>query len=95
MTDMSHAAEDIRGLNAEVRQLRAELSRISETVKDFTQQTGASAVQKGKQMANDLQDQVRHQAQTVVDTIEERPIVSSAVAFGIGFAVGILCRGRD
>lgn len=95
MTDMSHAAEDIRGLNAEVRQLRAELSRISETVKDFAQQSSAGAVQKGKQLANDLQDQVRHQAQTVVETIEERPIVSSAVAFGVGFAIGILCRGRD
>jgi ElaB/YqjD/DUF883 family membrane-anchored ribosome-binding protein len=96
MNEMSQAPEiDIRNLSNELTQLRADLAKVADAVKEVARQGGASAVYKGKQMAGDVQEQVKHHARTVSETIEEKPVAASLVAFGIGFILGAVLRHRS
>jgi ElaB/YqjD/DUF883 family membrane-anchored ribosome-binding protein len=96
MTEMSQAPQiDLQTLNSELAQLRADLAKVSDAIKDVARQSSASAVYKGKQLAAEVQEHVRQHAQTVTETIEEKPVVASLVAFGIGFIIGAMFRSRS
>ena len=88
------ATPDFTTLQEELRQLRADLSKISETLGGLARHGAADAAGKAQASIHAAVDHVKSQANGVADAIQEKPVASAVTAFGIGIVLGILCAGR-
>ena len=87
-------AEDLKTLRAELANLRADLGRISETLKDVVKHGREEAVGKASEAAEKLQDEIGRRAERLSNEIEQKPLTAVFTAFGLGVLLGMLFGGR-
>ncbi|MFO0989287.1 MAG: hypothetical protein U1F37_18310 [Alphaproteobacteria bacterium] len=87
-------AEDLKTLRAELANLRADLGRISETLKDVVRHGRDEAVGKAAETAEKLQDEIGRRTERLSREIEQKPLTAVFTAFGLGVVLGLLFGGR-
>jgi hypothetical protein len=85
---------DVEALRAELKNLRADFSRITEILKDSAKSRGAEAADRIRQTAERGWTEAKSTAQTVLEEMEERPLGTAMVVFIGGMLFGLLLGGR-
>jgi ElaB/YqjD/DUF883 family membrane-anchored ribosome-binding protein len=85
---------DLATLQADLQQLRADFSKITTDMRDMASSSASAASGKAQASAEKMWGEVRRQAQTVGQEIEERPFTSALAAFGTGLVLGMLLNAR-
>ena len=90
----SETDADIKALQEQLTQLRADFAAISGTLKDLTRHGISEAAQRAAVPGEKAWAEVRRHAETVGHEIEEKPIASALTAFGIGLILGVIVNSR-
>lgn len=85
---------DIKALQAEIKELRADFAKVTETLRDLVRHGGAEAGAKARESGEKLWDEARKHVLGVTHEIEEKPMTAAVTAFGIGVVLGMLFCGR-
>jgi ElaB/YqjD/DUF883 family membrane-anchored ribosome-binding protein len=88
------SSEDTSKISEEVSGLKAEISRIAETVADFVRTRGADAASHFSDTAQEGWTEAKKKIDCVNKKIHEEPVTACAVAFGIGLVLGLIFSGR-
>jgi ElaB/YqjD/DUF883 family membrane-anchored ribosome-binding protein len=88
------ADPSIDTLVEEMKQLRTDISRISEALVGVAREQANHAAAKVRGAAEDGWGETKGAAAGVARKIEEQPLTASAIAFGIGMVMGMLLTGR-
>jgi ElaB/YqjD/DUF883 family membrane-anchored ribosome-binding protein len=92
---MSNATEaDIQALIAELKVLRADFAKITEIVKDTARHGSEEAAERIRESAERGWDEARTRAAGLMEEMEERPVQSALVIFGVGVLLGLLVGRR-
>jgi len=81
-------------LAQEIRQLRADFSRMSDTFCRLTQHGGGEAVDKIEAVASRVWEGATSKMSSVTREIERKPIASALGAFGVGLLLGMIFSNR-
>ncbi len=92
MSDATDA--DVQALMAELKVLRADFTKITEILKDTARHGGAEAAERIRETAERGWFEAKTRAKGLIDEIEERPVQSAMVIFGIGIVLGLLVGRR-
>jgi ElaB/YqjD/DUF883 family membrane-anchored ribosome-binding protein len=93
--NMSTATEnDVTALAAEMKQLRNDFKKIAEILQATVRDAGNDAMQQARARGEEAWTQARAKTDDIVQLIENRPVASTAAAFGIGMLLGMLMHGR-
>jgi len=84
----------IEKLVEEIKKLRSEFSQVSETLLGRAREQTIEAAARVRHAAEDGWSEARGAAAVVADRIEEQPLAATAIAFGVGVALGMLLTGR-
>ena len=85
---------DLTTLQADIAQLRADFAKITTDMRDFATNGVARAGGQAQVSAEKMWGEVKRQAQSVGEEIEERPFASALAAFATGLVLGMLLNGR-
>ena len=96
----------VEDLQAVIQTLRADISRLAETVRGLgavkAQDAAKSAREKGKALKaageehfNDVRAQAEAFGQDAGDYVRKNPLTALSVAVGLGFLIGSLSRSRS
>jgi hypothetical protein len=92
---MSAATDgDVQALRAELKNLRADFSKVTEILKDTARNRGAEAADKIRQTAERGWSEAKSTAQNVLEEMEERPLGTAMVVFVAGMLFGLMIGGR-
>jgi ElaB/YqjD/DUF883 family membrane-anchored ribosome-binding protein len=86
--------EDIKALQAEIKELRADFANVSETLRDLVRHGGAEAAAKARESGEKIWDEARKHVHDVAHEIEAKPVPAAITAFSIGLVIGMLFSGR-
>lgn len=81
-------------LAEEVRQLRADFSRIADALHEIIRRCGGEAAGNAEDVAQRLFEEVRRRKDGLAREIEQKPLTAALGAFGIGVVVGALFKAR-
>ena len=81
-------------LRAELKNLRADFSKVTEILKDTARNRGAEAADRLRATAERGWSEAKSTAQTVMEEMEERPLATVAAVFVAGMLFGLLVGGR-
>jgi ElaB/YqjD/DUF883 family membrane-anchored ribosome-binding protein len=85
---------DIAALQADIKRLRADIGKISETVRGGVTNGVAEAGETIQASREKLWNETKRHAQSVGREIEQNPLASALAAFGVGVLLGVLMNGR-
>jgi ElaB/YqjD/DUF883 family membrane-anchored ribosome-binding protein len=85
---------DFRALAAEMKQLREDFTKMAELLQTTVRHAGDDALREAAAAGERTWKEARHRAEDLVGKIEERPVASTVVAFGIGMLLGLLFGNR-
>jgi ElaB/YqjD/DUF883 family membrane-anchored ribosome-binding protein len=85
---------DIQALRAELKNLRADFTKIGEILKDTAKNRSADAADKLRASAERGWSEAKSTAQTVIEEMEDRPLGTAMVVFVAGMLLGLLVAGR-
>ncbi len=85
---------DIAVLQTEIKQLRADVAKIAETMRDIANNGVAGAGQRVQASTEKIWTEVKRKAGTAGREIEERPVASVLTAFGAGVLLGFFHNRR-
>ena len=85
---------DIQALRAELKNLRADFSKVTELLKETARNRGADAADKLRASAERGWSEAKSTAQTMLEEMEERPLGTAAAVFVAGVLFGVLLGGR-
>lgn len=91
---MSATESDVQALSAELKQLRAEFTKLGQLLESVARNAGNEAAQAARATGEKAWGEVRRGADELASRIESRPVTSAAAAFGIGIFLGLLFGGR-
>jgi ElaB/YqjD/DUF883 family membrane-anchored ribosome-binding protein len=92
---MSEATDsDIQALRTELKNLRADFTKIGEILKDTAKNRGADAADKLRASAERGWTEAKSTAQTMIEEMEDRPLGTAMVVFVAGMLLGLLVAGR-
>ncbi|MGD0191035.1 MAG: hypothetical protein ABSD74_09865 [Rhizomicrobium sp.] len=74
----------------EIKNLRMDFSRVSESMVDRARQQTHEAASRVRHVAEDAWSDTMGAASDVADRIEEQPLAATAIAFGVGMLLGML-----
>ena len=92
MADQTNA--DIAALQADIKRLRADIGKISETVRGGVTNGVAEAGETIQASREKLWNETKRHAQSVGREIEQNPLASALAAFGVLVAVRFMHWGR-
>jgi ElaB/YqjD/DUF883 family membrane-anchored ribosome-binding protein len=85
---------DTETLMAEMRQLRADVSRVMETLHHMFAKRGSEAFGSAQDAASKFFEEARTRTGGLAREIEARPVAAALGALGLGMMLGILFSGR-
>ena len=85
---------DLATLQADIAQLRADFAKITTDMRDYASSNMSLAGGQAQASAEKMWGEVKRQAQTVGQEIEERPFASALAAFASGLMLGMLLNSR-
>jgi ElaB/YqjD/DUF883 family membrane-anchored ribosome-binding protein len=83
-------AKDTEALRRDLEQLRNDFAAMGRTVKGLAGEVGSETYARVRDRADKARAQAGKAADTVAQTIEDRPLASILVAFAVGLILGIL-----
>lgn len=83
-------AKDMEALRLEMQQLRTDFSAMGKTLRDMAGNVGTDAYARMRDGAEKAKVRAEHAADTVTQSIEERPLTSVVVAFALGLVMGVV-----
>ena len=92
---MSSTESDIQSLSEELKQLRSEFAKIAQLLESAARHAGDEATNVARDAGERAWTEVKSRADGLARRIEEKPVSSTAWAFGIGILIGLMCRGRS
>ena len=92
---MANATDnDIAALQTEIKQLRADIGKISGTLRSASGNGVAGMVGEVGASTERVWTEIKQHAQSVGEGIEARPIAAALAAFGAGAMLGLLLNSR-
>lgn len=91
---MSTTDQDIQSLSDELKELRGEFSKIAQLLESVARHAGDEAKEAARDAGERAWTEVKSRADGLARRIEEKPVSSTAWAFGIGILIGLMCRSR-
>ena len=85
---------NIEALQADIKQLRSDLAKLTETFRDAIREGSAEAFGRARESGEKLWNEAKKHAHGVTEEIEEKPLVAAATAFGLGILLGFLFSSR-
>jgi ElaB/YqjD/DUF883 family membrane-anchored ribosome-binding protein len=83
-------AKDMEALRLEMQQLRTDFSAMGKTLRDMAGNVGNDAYARMRDSAEKAKVRAGHAADTMTQSIEERPLTSVVVAFALGLVMGVV-----
>jgi ElaB/YqjD/DUF883 family membrane-anchored ribosome-binding protein len=81
-------------LQADIKHLRADFAKMTADMRDIASNRVNQASGVAQESAEKMWGEVRRQAQSVTQEIEERPFASALAAFATGLVLGMLLNAR-
>jgi ElaB/YqjD/DUF883 family membrane-anchored ribosome-binding protein len=81
---------DIQALHSELAQLRADVSRLVDTVKSLSRHTGDRVAEAACDSTEELRAALQSKFSAVAQEIEDKPLTSALTAFLGGLLIGAL-----
>lgn len=91
---MSATESDVQALSDELKQLRAEFTKLGQLLESAARNAGSEAAQAARATGERAWSEVKRSADDLTQRIEARPVTSAATAFGIGVVLGLLFGSR-
>jgi ElaB/YqjD/DUF883 family membrane-anchored ribosome-binding protein len=91
---MSATESDVQALSDELKQLRAEFTKLGQLLESAARNASSEAAQAARATGERAWSEVKKGADDLTQRIEARPVTSAATAFGIGIVLGLLFGGR-
>lgn len=91
---MNATETDLKNLRAELSDLRADIVKITTTLQDLARHGGAEAVDRARDGAERVREQVKRKTEGLAQHIEEQPVAAAATSFLAGMLLGALFGGR-
>ena len=85
---------DVEALTEEVKRLRADFAKIADLLKVTAEHAGEEAASQARAAGERAWTGAKSTADELVQRIENRPVSSTAIAFGIGLIFGMLFGSR-
>jgi len=85
---------DIAALAAEMKQLRGDFIKIAELLQTTARHAGDDAMARARATGEQAWNEAKAKTGDFIQLIENRPVASTATAFGIGMLIGMLMHGR-
>jgi ElaB/YqjD/DUF883 family membrane-anchored ribosome-binding protein len=85
---------DLATLQADLRQLRTDFAKMTTDMRNIASNGVTQAGGKAQESAEKMWGEVRRQAHSVSQEIEERPFASALAAFATGLVLGMLVNAR-
>ena len=85
---------DLATLQADIQKLRADFAKMATDMRDIAGSRVNQAGGVAQESAEKVWNEVRRQAQSVTQEIEERPFASALAAFSTGLLLGMLLNAR-
>ena len=85
---------DTDALIAELKQLRAEFAKLGELLQATARHAGEDAIQRARAGGEKAWSEARSSAEDVIGKIEQNPVSSAGIAFGVGILLGLIFGGR-
>jgi len=85
---------DIKALQDEIKELRADLASMTQTLRDLVRHGSAEAAAKARESGEKLWDEAKKRASGLTEEIEEKPVTAAVTAFSIGVLLGMIFSGR-
>ncbi len=85
---------DVDALSEEVKKLRADFMKLADVLKTTAGHAGEEAANQARAAGEKAWSGAKTQADEIIQRIEDRPLHSTAVAFGVGLVLGLLFGGR-
>jgi len=85
---------DIQALRAEMTQLRADFSRLTETLREIVRHGGSEAATKAQEAGERVWQAAKGNVHSLSQEIEDKPFASAMAAFSIGVVLGTLFSSR-
>jgi ElaB/YqjD/DUF883 family membrane-anchored ribosome-binding protein len=85
---------DLATLQADIQQLRTDFAKMATDMRNIASSGVSQAGGKAQESAERMWSEVRRQAESVGQEIEERPFASALVAFSTGLILGMLLNSR-
>lgn len=89
------STKETDALRHDLNALRDDVSHLTETLKGMASSRGSEAYDRLRQTADQTRTRVRDTASAAVHQVEERPLTSVLIAFGVGMLLGILFDRRS
>ena len=87
------AKTEIAALQTEIKQLRVDFAKLTDTMRDIAS-NGAAGTDQAQASIETVWSEVQRQAGSLGREIEERPIAAALTAFGAGLLLGRLFSPR-
>jgi ElaB/YqjD/DUF883 family membrane-anchored ribosome-binding protein len=85
---------DIGALSAELAELRDKVEDLNGVVEDYLADVEHGLVQNARRIGSRVWEAAEHDADAVIEEIEQNPITALAIAFGLGAIVGLFVLSR-
>jgi len=86
--------KDTDALIAELKQLRADFAKLGDLLQQTARHAGEDALERARATGEKAWADARSNAEDVIQRIEENPVSSAGIAFGIGILLGLIFGGR-
>lgn len=90
----TRSESDIESLEAEIKQLRADLAQLSETFRDVLRHGSTEALNRARESGERVWGEARRRAEGISEGIEQKPVAAALTAFGLGMILGMLFSHR-
>ncbi len=87
-------AADVDALRVEIKQLRADFTDLTETLRDVVRHGSEEATAKARETGERAWEEAKKRANSISHEIEEKPVTAALTAFSIGVILGLLFSGR-
>ena len=85
---------DFKALAAEMKQLRADFTKLGELLQSTARHAGDEALREATAAGERTWKEAKSRADDIIGRIEEKPVTATAIAFGAGVFLGLLFGNR-
>ncbi len=86
---------DLETLRGDIGQMRADITKLSETLQALLRHGGSEALDKLRETGARVKSEAKRTGQSLAHELEERPVASAVMAFVAGMVLGALFSRRS